>query len=355
MVGIQSLIGSRWVSVAICVSALASMAGCSDIAVRLGLRVRLDSVPVTAVSASLVSKREGSVVSALGPGQSARLVLIATTQDGKQFATVGAGKGKVAFDNYTIQASVVQVDKGGAVSLSADPRESEGKMAHLRIIPTAHPDVVAELDIPVRYDIPFVANFSGADGANGIDGIDGSDGTSGSDGTAPTVDPTTGTLGTPGPGGRGSDGGNGGDGSNGQDGSPGGVVHIWIRLESGAKPLLQVKVTSGVHESLHLVDPNGGSLKVLANGGTGGRGGRGGRAGRGGSGGNGFPDGFSGLDGRPGSDGRAGNDGAAGTITVSVDPAAQPFLHCVSWSNHSGGGRPGPAPAITIEALPALW
>jgi hypothetical protein len=154
-------------------------AGCSAIAVRLGLRVRLDSVSVSAVSASLVSQRDGSVVSALGPGQSARLVIVATAQDGHQFATVGAGKGKVAFDNYTMEAAIIQVTNRGTVSLSSDPRVSEGKMAHLRITPVAHPEVVAELDIPVRYDIAFGANCSGADGANGIDGTDGLDGSAG--------------------------------------------------------------------------------------------------------------------------------------------------------------------------------
>jgi hypothetical protein len=334
---------------------LVSAAGCSAIAVRLGLRVRLDSVPVTAASASLVDKRSGSVVSALGPGQSARLVVVASTQEGKQFATVGAGLGKVAFDNYTIEATVVQVSKSGTVSMSSDPRVSEGKMGHLRITPVAHPEVVAELDIPVRYDIAFTANFSGGDGPNGFDGTPGLDGSSGTDGTPGTVDPTTGVIGTQGPGGRGSDGANGGDGSNGQDGAPGGAVYVWIRLESGTRPLLQIKVSSGARQSLYIVDPNGGSLRVTANGGVGGRGGAGGRGGRGGSGGSGFPSGFNGLDGHQGWDGHAGADGAAGTITVSVDPAVQPFMNCVSWSNHSGGGAPGPAPRITVESVAALW
>jgi hypothetical protein len=334
---------------------LVSLAGCSSVAVWLGLRVRLDKVPVTAVSASMVSKAGGPVVSALGPGQSARLVLVASTQDGKQFATVGAGSGKVAFDNYTIESTIVQVSKRGKVSLSSDPRVSEGKIAHLRIIPTAHPDVVAEFDIPVRYDIAFVANFSGADGFSGNDGMPGSDGLSGTDGTPATVDPTTGALGTQGPGGNGSNGGDGGDGSNGQDGAPGGTVHVWVRLESGTKPLLQIKAASGARESLYLVDPNGGTLKILANGGSGGRGGTGGAEGRGGSGGSGFPPGSNGLDGRRGFDGQSGTDGAAGTIALSVDPAAQPYLSCINWSNRSGGASAGPAPKITVEPVPALW
>ncbi|MDP9011829.1 MAG: hypothetical protein M3O41_04045 [Pseudomonadota bacterium] len=335
--------------------ALVSTLGCSATATRLGLRVRLDSVPVTAVSASLVNKRGGSMVSALGPGQSAQLVVVARTRDGQQFATVGSGHGKVALDNYTIEAAVIQVSKSGTVSLSSDPRVSDGKVGHLRITPVAHPDVVAEIDIPVRYDMAFSADFSGVDGAKGFDGTDGFTGSSGADGRPAMVDPTTGALGTQGPGGRGSDGGNGGDGSNGQDGTSGGAVHLWIRLESGTTPLLQIKASSGSRQSFYLVDPNGGSLRVIANGGAGGRGGSGGKAGRGGSGGVGFPNGPSGLDGQSGWDGRAGAHGAAGTITISVDPRAQPFMKCISWSNYSGGGVAGPAPKIIPEPVPALW
>jgi hypothetical protein len=345
----------RWVCSTALVLVFVALAGCSSLAVWLGLRVRLDKLPVTSVSASMVSKRGGPAVSALGPGQSARLVLVATTQDGKQFATVGAGSGKVAFDNYTIEPTIVAVSKRGAVSLSSDPRVSEGKVAHLHIITTAHPEIVTDLDIPVRYDIPFVANFSGADGWNGSDGTNGFDGTSGSDGTPASVDPTTGFPGTPGPGGNGTDGGNGGDGSDGQDGSPAPPVHAWVRLESGVKPLLQIKVSGGSRESLYIVDPSGGSLKILANGGSGGRGGSGGQGGRGGSGGSGSPPGLNGTDGRPGWDGHAGRDGAGGTITLSVDPAAQPFVSCITWSNHSADRGSGPAPIITVEPVPALW
>jgi hypothetical protein len=154
---------------------LALLVGCSSVAVSLGLRIRLDKIPVTAVSASLVDKR-GTPVVALGPGQSARLVIVATAGDGKQYASVGAGHGKVALDNYTIAATVVTVNKRGSVSLSPDPRLSEGKVGHLHIVPVAKTDVAADLDIPVRYDVAFSGNFSGADGMNGMDGTDGMDG-----------------------------------------------------------------------------------------------------------------------------------------------------------------------------------
>jgi hypothetical protein len=336
------------------VLALMTLAGCSSVAVWLGFRVRLDKLPVTSVSASIVT-RKGGTVSALGPGQSARLVLVATTLDGKQFATVGAGNGKVAFENYTIDATIVAASKRGTLSLSADPRVSEGKVAHLHISVTAHPEVVTDLDIPVRYDIPFVANYPGADGSSGLDGLAGSDRLPGSDGTPGSVDPTTGLLGNPGPGGDGSSGGKGGDGSDGQDGSPPAPVHVWVRLEPGPKQLLQIKVSNGKKDALYLVDPNGGTLKIVATGGSGGRGGMGGMGGRGGSGGSGSPAGSDGLDGQDGWDGHSGSGGAGGKITISVDPAAQPFMSCITWSNRSGDGAPGPAPNISVETVSALW
>jgi hypothetical protein len=338
----------------LCVMLVSALAGCSSIAVWLGLRVRLDSVPVNAVTASLASRRDGAAITALAPGQSAQLVLVASTADGKQYPTVGAGRGKVAFDNYRIDASVVQVSARGRVSLSSDPRVSEGQEAHIKATPVAHPDVVAALDVPVRYDIVFVADFSGHAGFNGADGLAGLDGMRGTDAT-PTTDPVTGAPGQPGPGGNGADGGAGGDGGNGQDGAPGEAVHIWVRLTSGPKTLLQVRVESPSHEALYLVDPVGGSLKVLANGGQGGRAGQGGQGGRGGAGGSGSPSGTNGLDGRRGWDGRPGQGGRAGTIWVTIDPAARAYLDFFSWSNRSGEGIAGAPPSISVAPVAPLW
>jgi len=343
----------NWIGAIMVAVMLISGGGCSALAVRLGLRVRLDTVPVTSLSATMLSRHDSSVVSALAPGQSARLIVVATTDAGKRYPTVGAGNGKVAFDNYTIEATTVQVNKRGTVSLSTDPRVSEGKVGHLRISPTAHPEVVTEIDVPVRYDVPFIADFSGASGSAGLDGTDGLDGLDGQDGTPATVDPTTGALGNPGPGGNGSAGGNGGNGQNGSDGSPGENVHLWIRLEPGPKPLLQIEAKGTRRELFFLVDPSGGSLKILSNGGSGGRGGRGGRAGHGGRGGNGFPSGSSGLDGFSGSDGLPGSDGSGGAITLSVDPAAQAFLSCITWSNRGLGGSA--KATTTIEPVAPLW
>jgi hypothetical protein len=287
---------------------LLALEGCGSIGVALGLRTRLDKVPVTALSASL------SPDPGLSPGKSGRLVIVATTSDGKKLVTVGPGHGKVLFDSFTFDASVAQVSRRGVVSLPADPRVSDGSMPHVRITAIAHPDVVAELDVPVRYDVAFAAHFSGRPGLNGSSGLDGLSGSAGTDGS---ID-----LNNPVPGGNGSAGTDGGDGQNGEDGEPGQAIHVWVTLRPGAQPLLEVRVAGAGHEQFFLIDPNGGTLAIDANGGRGGSGGAGGRGGQGGSGGTGFPSGLSGQAGRDGSSGRAGSDGAAGTIVVSADPMA---------------------------------
>ena len=179
-------------SAVVLVAVSVAVSGCTDLAVRLGLRTRLAGVPVSAVSVALVTRRDHSAVSALGPGQSAQLVIVATNADGQKFVTVGAGGGKVLFDSYVIDASVVNVSKRGRVSLPADPLLSEGRTGHLRITLVGHPGVAAELHIPVRYDIAYQLDFPGADGAPGMDGMAGLDGMSGMDALPAPVDPATG-------------------------------------------------------------------------------------------------------------------------------------------------------------------
>jgi hypothetical protein len=104
---------------------LGALTACSSIEVGLGLRARLDKVPVTAVSAPL------SPDPGLSPGKSGRLVITATTSDAKQLVTVGAGHGNVLFDSFTFTATAVTVSKKGVVSLPADPRVSEGAAPHI--------------------------------------------------------------------------------------------------------------------------------------------------------------------------------------------------------------------------------
>jgi hypothetical protein len=309
-----------------------ALAGCGSVGVLLGLRTRLDKIPITALSASLTPDP------GLAPGKSGRLVIVATTADGTRFVTVGPGHGKVLFDSFTFEASVATVSKQGVVRLPSDPRASDTQVPHLKITALGHPDLIAELDLPVRYNIAFAGHFSGQDGFPGSSGIDGLSGSSGSSGS---LDPNNLTAG--GNGSNGSDGGNGGDGSAGQ---PGQSVHLWITPKPGAQTLLQVRAVGSRGEKFFLVDPNGGSLSVDAKGGRGGAAGSGGRGGQGGSGGIGFPNGFSGNSGHDGWDGHPGPDGIPGSILVSVDPQAQQYLNKFSFS---------PAAQIRVESVPALW
>jgi len=229
------------------------------------VQVELYKLPVTSVKAM---QPEGP---GIAPGASSPIAVVATTKDGKEYVTKGRGMNGVPWSDYSIEANVVKLDGKGNVTLPSDPRESQGRLPHLRITGVGHPDIHADLDIPVRYDWNFQADFSGQDGFRGSDGRDGLSGSDGSSGSTDLEHPSSG--------GNGSD---GGDGSNGDDGGTGGHgsdVHIWVALKNDGTPLLQVKVAGAGREQLFLVNPQGGSLLVKSNGGDGGPGGHGGRIG----------------------------------------------------------------------------
>jgi hypothetical protein len=252
-------------------ASLLALSGCTPLKVRLGWKVYLDKTPVASIAASL-PKGPG-----IAPGEKSPLVVVVTQPDGKVLQTEGKGGGKVLWKDLKVTASVVTANQKGIVSLPKDPRISDGKIAHVTVAVPSHPDVrAAELDIPLRYNYKFISNFSGSSGTSGFNGSNGMDGTSGSMGSTDPNSPSAG-----------GDGGNGSDGSNGQDGGSGGdapPVQVRVALRSGSHPLLQVGVSAAGHEKLYLVDPQGGSLTVKADGGPGGSGGKGGRGGRGGSG-----------------------------------------------------------------------
>ena len=318
-----------------------ALSGCESILVMTGARTRLDGVPLQSIAAALPGN------GGLAPGAAARLSIVATTTDGRTLATAGTGDGKVLPDSYRFEASVATVDAGGVVSLPDDPRLLEGKTPHVRITAAGTTAPVAELDVPVRYDVPYAATYAGTDGFSGSDGLKGWDGPDGTGGSIDLESPSPG-----GDGGNGTDGGNGGDGS---DGAPGPDVRIWIALEAGPSPLLRVRASEAGRDHFFLVDPQGGSLTIAVRGGAGGDGGRGGAGGRGGSGGAGTPNGFSGISGRDGSSGSPGRGGAAGTATITVDPAAAPWLDRVHVTNVDGDRRAGPAPTITVAPVASPW
>ncbi|HEY6372797.1 MAG TPA: hypothetical protein VIX37_19630 [Candidatus Sulfotelmatobacter sp.] len=237
-----------------------SLTGCASLQVKMGWKVYLDRTPVVSMQAS-VPKGPG-----IGPGQKSPLVVWFTGPNGKVFVTEGEGQGKVMWKDLNVAATVVTANQKGIVSLPKDPRISDGKVPHVTITVPSHPDLRAELDIPVRYDENYVSNLSGSKGSDGTNGLDGMDGTSGSMGSMDPNRPSPGGDGT-----NGSDGSNGGDGGAGGDAPP---LQIRVAFRAGSHPLLQVAVSAAGRQKLYLVDPQGGSLTVKADGGSGGSGGR---------------------------------------------------------------------------------
>jgi hypothetical protein len=328
----------RNISLSLLLLGTLALSGCDTIRVHLGMRVELSKLPVTSMEASLP---QGS---AIAPGEQSPLVVTFTQPDGKILETEGAGKGKVLWSDLTVTPTVVTLKKKGVLYLAHDPRLSQGKTGHVEITVPSHPGLEAQLDIPLRYDYPFVASYAGASGSDGINGTDGTNGMSGSDGS---MDPNSPSAG--GDGGNGTDGTNGGDGS---DGSNGPVVQVFATLQAGsATPLLQFRViATGHRDHFYLVDPNGGSLTIDSFGGRGGSGGKGGKGGSGGNGGSGTPPGSGGQSGQDGRNGQDGSDGRGGPITVTYDPRLQPYLSLIHVSN-PGGLKP----AFVEQVVAPLW
>lgn len=330
------LVSTRCAACLTLASLLLALSGCASVQVHLGMKVYLDKTPIASMKVNLPKGPE------IGPGEKLPLVVVVTEPDGKVLQTEGVGGGKVMWKDLKITATVVTANQKGVVSLPRDPRISDGKVPHVTITVPSHPDIRADLDIPVRYDENYTANFSGSVGSSGMNGMDGTDGAGGSMGS---MDPNN-----PSPGGNG---GNGTDGSNGQDGGNGGnapPVQVRVAFRSGTHPLLQVGVSAAGHQKLYLVDPQGGSLMVRADGGAGGSGGRGGRGGRGGSGGMGSPSGSSGSSGSDGRNGFDGSPGEGGSITVTYDSEAKPYLAAIHLSNPGG-----PSPVFKEEPVAPLW
>jgi hypothetical protein len=312
------------------------LSGCAAVQVRLGMKAYLSKIPVTSMEAKLAKG------AAIAPGERLPLVVAFTEPDGKVWVTEGEGHGKILWKDLTVTPTVVTAGKKGVVSLSSDPRISDGKVAHVAITVPSHPDMHSEIDIPIRYDYTYSFYISGSSGSSGLNGSDGMDGSSGSMGS---IDPNN-----PSPGGNGSDGTNGSDGSDGGPGGDASPTQVRVALRPGPHPLLQVGVSAAGYNKLYLIDPNGGFLTVTSEGGRGGSGGKGGRGGRGGSGGSGSSSGSSGRDGLSGRDGSDGSSGRAGSITVTYDPQAKPFLNIIRLSNAGG-----PRPVFQEQPVGPLW
>ena len=322
------------------------LGGCAPLQVGLGLRVRLDQVAVTALEARL-SQGPG-----MAPGDRSPMVVTVTAADGATLVTEGVGGGKVRWEDLRLSATGVTVTDQGLVSLSKDPRDSEGVVPRVTITADSHPGLRAELEIPVRYDHAFVCTFQGARGTCGMNGAAGGDGASAFGLGQAGFNGVGGTLGQAGFNGVGGNGGRGGNGWNGGNGEDAPALSVQATLKPGARPLLQVAVTAAGRRERFLVDPEGGSLEVRAKGGAGGSGGRGGAGGRGGSGAFGRP---SGLPGPTGMAGQDGWPGRGGVITLTYDPAVRPHLGALRLISEGGSGSPGPAPVRVEAAVARLW
>jgi hypothetical protein len=315
---------------------LLGLSGCAAVKVKLGMRVYLAKVQVTSIQASLLNGP------AIAPGEKSPLVVQFAQPDGKILVTEGKGKGKVMWQDLTVTPTVVTANSRGVSTLAHDPRKSDGKTAHVTITAPSHPDLKADLDIPITYDYNFISNFNGV---RGTDGSNGSDGMAGSSGSMGSTDPNN-----PSPGGNGGNGSNGGDGGDGGNGGNAPPVQVRVTLRPGAHPLLQASVAAAGKTRLYLIDPKGGALTVTADGGPGGSGGRGGRGGAGGSGGMGTPNGSSGNNGVDGRNGFDGSPGRGGSISVTFDPQVKPYLNIIHLSN-----KGGPAPIFDEAPVAPLW
>jgi hypothetical protein len=331
------LAGRKACNICMSLAALLALSGCAGLQMKLGMRVDLRKIPVASIQASQVNGP------GIAPGDKSPLVVTVIQPDGKKLTTEGKGKGPVRWKDLTVTSTIASANTKGVLTLPGDPRISDGKLPHVTITVPSHPDMRAELDIPVRYDRNYSAIFSGASGRSGWDGTDGTNGTSGMMGSLDPDHPSAGGDGT-----NGSDGTDGTDGTLGEDGPP---VRVLVALRwSDPGLLLQVSVSSGQTEKLFLVDPHGGSLTVTSAGGAGGSGGRGGRGGSGGSGGIGTPNGRDGSNGMSGRDGINGSSGSGGPIFVTYDPRAKAYLGAIQLRNTGG-----PAPIMKEALVGPLW
>jgi hypothetical protein len=135
---------------------LLALSGCAPLQVRLGRKIYLDQTPIASMTATLPNGP------GIAPGQKSPLIAAFTEPGGEVLTTEGAGKRKVLWKDITIATTVVTANQKGTLTLPADPRVSEGKQGHVVLTVPSHPDLHAELDVPVRYDYNFSAIFPAA-------------------------------------------------------------------------------------------------------------------------------------------------------------------------------------------------
>ncbi|HET6991804.1 MAG TPA: collagen-like protein, partial [Bacteroidia bacterium] len=260
--------------------------------------------------------------------------------DGSEMLTKGLSQGKVKWGNYIVNV-VGGTFNDGDVTINDDPR----KIKDYKIIVTAKLLFDSSKTQTMEFVLDFKANYT-ADfsGRQGDDAAWASKGQSGA----------TGSNNSKGDGGPGQKGQRGEDGRKGGNGQNGDAVDVYVSAfpDASGKTMLRVyvKSRSSSREGFYIVNPDGGSITILARGGRGGQGGHGGDGGGGGYGGNGhsrggdsgdtfYGTGGTGGDGGDGGNGGDGGDGGnGGSITIFVDPSASAYVSVIKFDT-SGGER----------------
>ncbi|MHB8874695.1 MAG: hypothetical protein ACYC8T_13485 [Myxococcaceae bacterium] len=239
------------------------------------------------------------------PGQRGDLIVTVMLENGKRLVSEGKGHGDVAWSNFVVRSDVATLARRGEVVFAEDPRAYGAGVPVLRVETAGHPNRNTQVEVPVRFDCDYLADFSGRDGANGSHGADGHD---------PTAEQAA-TAGEP-----------GGDGTPGGSSEPVRLTVAVVRTDEGVAYLqVQALGLQSRREHLYLIDTRGGRLTVSARGGAGGSGGHGGEAGAG-----------KGV--AAGGGGSGANGGNGGDIEVVMSDEAAPFEKLIRYELSGGAG-----------------
>ena len=243
-----------------------ALAGCTEMKIKMGMTMSVATLPVNQMEVHL-AKPQG-----VGPGQNASLVVTFTGPNGQTWRTEGAGGGVIMWEDLTIASTIATYNNDGTVSLPVDPRLSDGKTGHVVVTLAFNPNLRAEADVPTRYDLKYFADFNGSSRLTG---------------NAPNV-------------------------------------MLRLVMHPGDRRMIEAAVQSSEgKETFYLIDPNGGSLSVSADGS---------------------------CTVRDCSDRSERLFGRGGAITVIYDPAVAPYLGVLQLSSLGG-----PEPVFISQRLDPLW
>lgn len=246
--------------------------------------------------------------------------IIKKIKNGKILKTRGFAGGKEDWEDFQIQAEGGNISNG-IFYVNTDARKIQKHQIKLKVWLKDDASKADSVVFKLNYEGETLANFK--------------------PNTPGTPDDRGGRILPIKIGGSGSD---GKDGYKGEDGYPGDIVDVYVKLAFDSllnTSLLKVYVKNkiGTREGRYLIHPEKGFLSVLAEGGDGANGGNGGRGVDGKDRSDKNRSGGDGSNGGRGGDG--GNGGNGGTVTVYLDPSAEPYLEKIKIYNAGGQGGQG--------------